>query len=174
MSKKYGSLLGMFLKDVGNATGYFKWPLEYSESWRYEQIYGSRKKMSNTVSYLKKRGLVKLISKNGQKFLQLTEQGQLEMLVQKIGIKKQKTWDGKWRLFIFDIPEDVREKRDLLRSLLKRNNFIKLQASVFISPYPLNREAIEYLKVTGLTQYIRILKVDEMDDDTGLRKKFNI
>ena len=85
-----------------------------------------------------------------------------------------KRWDGKWRLVIFDIPESSREKRDHLRYLLKQNKFCKLQASVFISPYPLNREALEYLQFSKLFDYIRILRVDEMDNDSDLRKKFKL
>jgi CRISPR-associated endonuclease Cas2 len=75
---------------------------------------------------------------------------------------------------MFDIPEDHRDKRDKLRRLLKRNNFIKLQASVFISPYALNKQAVEYLKETGLDEYIRILRVDAIDKDEDLKKKFKL
>ena len=56
----------------------------------------------------------------------------------------------------------------------KKNGFYKLQASVFVSPHPLNREAIKYLKETGLYSYVRILRVDEADDDRDLRKKFGL
>jgi phenylacetic acid degradation operon negative regulatory protein len=87
---------------------------------------------------------------------------------------KTEKWDKNWRLIIFDIPETSREKRDELRWLLKKNHFIKLQSSVFISPYSLNREAIAYLKQTGLINYIRILKVSEIDDDKYLIKKFGL
>ena len=37
-------------------------------------------------------------------------------------------------------------QRHLFRKLLRKNGFYKLQASVFISPYSLNREALEYLR----------------------------
>ena len=72
----------------------------------------------------------------------------------------------------FDIPEDARDKRDSLRSLLKKLGFVKLQASVFINPYPLNREALAYLRQSDLMGYIRIIKVEEMDSDLDLKKKF--
>jgi len=49
-----------------------------------------------------------------------------------------------------------------------------LQASVFISPHPLNREALIYLRQSGLMEFIRILRVDEMDNDKRLRKKFGL
>ncbi len=75
---------------------------------------------------------------------------------------------------MFDIPESSKSKRSLLRRLLKKNNFCKLQASVYINPYPLNREAVEYLKETGLIEYIRILKVEELDNDIELLKKYGL
>jgi len=57
---------------------------------------------------------------------------------------------------------------------LKREGFVKFQNSVFISPNKLNRDAIEYLKETKLIGFIRILRIDEIDDDRELRKVFNI
>ena len=128
----------------------------------------------DTIYSFKKQGLVKEISKNGKKFIQLTSKGELELLLRKAYLEKPKNWDGLWRILIFDIPEDCRDKRSLLRSLLKRNSFIKLQASVFISPYPLNREAVTYLNQSSLINYIRLIKASEIDDDTDLRKKFKL
>ncbi len=93
-----------------------------------------KKRAYDTLYRLKKQGSIKEISKNGRHFLKLTSKGQLELLIQKAGIEKNSDWDGQWRILIFDIPEDCNAKRDSLRRLLKRNNFIKLQASVFISP----------------------------------------
>ncbi|MDP2933655.1 MAG: hypothetical protein Q8N81_06020, partial [bacterium] len=67
-----------------------------------------------------------------------------------------------------------RRKRDQLRWLLKTLNYCKLQESVFLSPYPINREGVEYLKKSGLIEYIRILRVDEMDDEKQFLKKFKL
>jgi phenylacetic acid degradation operon negative regulatory protein len=128
----------------------------------------------NTVWKMRKRGLIKVVEKNGQKFLKCTKSGQLEILMKKATIQKTRPWDGKWRLVIFDIPESSREKRNQLRQLLKKNYFYKLQASVFINPYPLNRETIKYLKETSLIDYIRIIRADEIDDDKKLKQKFGL
>ena len=43
---------------------------------------------------------------------------------------------------------------------MRQNNFVKLQASVYINPFPLNAQAVEYLKNSGLMEYIRNLRVD--------------
>ena len=55
-------------------------------------------------------------------------------------------------------PKERSKKRDQFRWLLKRHGFIKLQASVYISPYPISREAIEYLNKSVLMPYIRIIQ----------------
>jgi hypothetical protein len=175
MAKKYGTFLEEFLIAVGEATGFFEWPLEYSETWRRKQLsVRHRKKYYNVVASGKRQGFIKQISKGGKTFLQLTSKGELERLMGLMNIVKQAKWDGKWRLVVFDIPEDARDKRDQLRALLKRNGFKILQASVFINPYPLNREALSYLEKAGLMPYIRVIKVQEMDNDLDLRKKFGL
>lgn len=124
--------------------------------------------------YLIKKGLISVEARANKKIVKLTQKGELEALLAKSKLPRKEKWDGKWRLIIFDIPEAARKARNKLRALLKENSYIKLQASVFISPHPLNREAINYLKQTGLIEYIRILKVEEIDDDKDLRKHYKL
>ncbi len=151
-------------------------PFESPYAWlkRKKKHDLKRRQYQQAVWKLKKAGMLKLVIKNHEKFLTLTKEGQLRKLLNKASISKEKSWDGKWRLLMFDIPERAREERDKFRSLLKQNGFVKLQASVFISPYSLNREAVEYLKETRLIDYIRILRVDKMDNDKVLRTKFGL
>ncbi len=175
MSNKYGSLSSILLTAIGESTGFFQWPLEHTDSWRRNQLKGASKKSCyESIRRMKSKGLVKVAKKGSNNFLALTSKGELEKLFVKASISKSNHWDGKWRIVIFDVPEEARDKRDQLRGLLKRNNFVKLQASVFINPYPLNREAIGYLQQSGLMNYIRIIKVDEMDNDEELRKRFDL
>jgi CRISPR-associated endonuclease Cas2 len=126
------------------------------------------------VRHLASRGLIKVINKNNERFIELTKKGQLKILLSKAKQVKKQTWDGKWRVIIFDIPEDSKYNRELFRNLLKTHGFYKLQASVYINPYPLNRSAIAYLNETGLIEYIRVLRVDEMDNDKKLKKYFKL
>lgn len=177
MSRKYGTFSGSLLKLVGEATGFFTWPFEFTESYRYEQLrnYKSKTIYDNLYS-LKKQGYLKSISKNGKLFFEITRKGEMEILFLKSHSHDTKSlkWDGKWRLAFFDIPEEAREKRDKLRKLLKDNGFKKLQASVFISPNALHRDAITYLKSSGLIQFLRFARIDEIDDDKELKKQFKL
>lgn len=139
------------------------------------QLLGDHENFYQIVAYLAKKGLIKYVNKDNERFIKITSQGELEALLAKAQLpEKPQKWDGKWRVIMFDIPEESESKRNFFRSLLKKNNYIKLQHSVYVSPYSLNREAVIYLNKTGLNKFIKILKVEEMDSDKDLRKKFNL
>lgn len=149
-------------------------PFEAPYAW-IKRVRGIPKLSYRRSLYLlQKRQVIKISEKNGKKFIQLTGKGQLETLLADVLYKKSAAWDGKWRLILFDIPEGARAKRDHLRYLLLSKGFEPLQKSVFISPHPLSRGAIEYLKKTRLIDYIRVIRADRMDEDFDLRKKFKL
>ena len=78
-------------------------------------------------------------------------------------------------MVIFDIPEKAKIQPKYFRKLLKQNNFVRLQNSVFISPYALNRRGGDCLfKTNGLIDYIRFVKAEELDMDRDLKKKFGL
>lgn len=149
-------------------------PIMNPYEMRRRVLFGSPGSYKRTLYKWYKRGWIKFVDKNAQRFIKLTKNGELEALLVKSRMPALGKWDGKWRMIIFDIPEETKEQRNFLRRLLKRQGFYGLQASVYISPHPLNREAILYLKETGLISYIRILKIEEMDNDKDLKKHFNL
>ena len=141
---------------------------EYSE-------YIAKRRLNSLVYKYKSKGWIQYEYKEGKRLIKLTKKGQLEALLLKMKFPhKQKSWDEKWRLVIFDIPEHAHLVRDSLRALLKQAEFKALQASVYISPYPLSQEGIEYLKKSKLIKYIRILRVDNVDNPKDLYRSFKI
>ena len=149
-------------------------PLESTYQWLRRSNKIDRKKYRDSIRGMRERGTLRIIKKKDKEYIVLTKAGVLQVLLHKAKVVIQKNWDRKWRVIIFDIPEEFHLLRDSFRRLLRQNNFIKLQNSVFISPYSLSREALQYLKQTGLMEFIRIMKVEEMDSDIDLRKKFNV
>ncbi len=147
-------------------------PLETPHMWARRL----RKYESGRVTYalnrLRDQGKVRITRVGNQKFIRLTELGQLQVLLLKSVQNLPKVWDKKWRVIIFDIPEQARSQRNQFRILLKRIGFVKLQASVFISPFPISKEVVEYLQIGGLINHIRILRVDQLDNETELLKKY--
>lgn len=174
MSLEKPTFVDLVLDELYNFAALLPRPFEtpYQHSRRLK--YFDPDKYRRTVRDLHNRGLLKVTLKNNKKFLQLTKKGELQVLLEKAKLATKSKWDGKWRLVMFDIPERSKDQRNVFRSLLKSNNFYKLQASVYISPSPLNREAIIFLNKTHLIDFIRILRIDEMDNDLELRKKFKL
>ncbi len=105
----------------------------------------------------------------------MTEKGERKLQFYKITEKeKNKKWDGKWRVVIFDVWEKTRSKRDLLRIEIKNFGFIQLQRSVWIYPYPCE-EFVELLKTDlAFGKNIRYMVVEKLDHDEGLRKYFKL
>lgn len=132
------------------------------------------KQTASLLTYLINKRLIRFVDVDNQKFIEVTKQGKIEALFHKALIPFSGIWDKKWRVVVFDIPEASRDHRFKIRYLLKKMHFKALQASVYISPYPLNQEAINYLHQTNLHQFIRILLVEKLDDDLDLKKTFNL
>ena len=168
-SKYTNKLLELFAKDGYRAAKPFYYHYPHLQMFRL-----TKKAFYNSLWQMAESGAVSIFEKNNKRFVKITEKGELELLMQKAKILESKPWDGKWRMVLFDIPEGSRDKRDKLRRILKANGYFKLQASVFISPYSLNQEAVKYLNMTGLTDFIRILRIDKIDNADELIKKFKL
>jgi len=57
-----------------------------------------------------------------------------------------KKWDGKWRLLIYDIPEEMRSKRNLLRVFISELGFGKIQESCWASAHDFNTPIYDFCR----------------------------
>ncbi len=167
-------MVNLILEVLSSAAYSLPRPFETKYAWARRLRNVDADRAYRALYNMEKQGWIKVKREGNNRFIALTEQGQLEALLRKASVQRAAKWDGKWRVVIFDIPEEANYKRSHFRRLLRQNHFMKLQASVYASPYPLNREAILYLRQKGLMDYIRILKVEEMDNDADLKKKFKL
>lgn len=155
----------------------FETPYTYKrrlDGWPKE--YGAHR-VRQELKRMKDRGWIKEAHRQGKKFLQLTEKGRLHALYQKIGglrMSLKRPWDGKWRLAIFDIPEEGRRERDAIRGILKIVGFYQLQKSVYLFPYEIPAGIIAYLKEANLLPYIRFIRADRLDNIEEIKKCFKL
>lgn len=140
----------------------------------YNQGLPADRHLQRTLHYLYKKGYITSEDKEGKRFIRLTRQGKLKTLFDNFGLDKHGVWDGKWRVVLYDIPQVAHTVRFQLLRQLKALGFVQLQASVYVGPYALNEAAVQYLRMSGLIKYIRIMLVERMDDDAHLRKIFKL
>ncbi len=92
----------------------------------------------------------------------------------RIAIKEPGHWDGKWRIVMFDVPENLRKVRDSLRMHFKDMGFYEFQKSVFVHPYPC-REEIEFIiEHYHARRFLRFIIATDIDNALELRRYFEL
>jgi len=89
-------------------------------------------------------------------------------------LTQQTNWDGKWRMIIYDIPEDQRRARHLVRALIKQLGFRKLQQSVWVHPLPCFEEFEKIRDAYGIKEHILLLEVENSEIFENLTTHFHL
>ena len=90
-------------------------------------------------------------------------------------MKNGGVWDRKWRIIIFDIPQELHRERIKFRRKLKSMGFFMLQKSVFVFPYPCNEEITDLSNILGVTDYVDIIIAESPGlKEQELLKIFNL
>ena len=136
-----------------------------------------RRKIVRTVKRLEEQNVIRLYSKDGKDYIEVTEKGRRKLLefdFYDMQIKQPKKWDKKWRLVTFDIPERLVVARKTLSWKLKDMGFHQLQRSVFIYPYECRSE-ISFIKSYFLIdRFVDYLEVSYIETTTDLHKIFGL
>lgn len=82
---------------------------------------------------------------------QLTEKGRA---ILKGPLKRNKRIDGNATIIIFDVPEEKSKERSTLRRYLKKEGYIMLQKSVFISPFEISDDLKELIVELKIRPYV--------------------
>ena len=127
----------------------------------------SKQSLWKTYKTLARRKLVKVREKGETLILEVTEDGkklqkeyQLQDSVRKLKISIPKTWDRKWRLVAFDIPEPKKHAREALRDFLKQFGFCRAQKSVFIHPFHCENEIDLLAETFDVQKYVQYFTLE--------------
>jgi len=135
-------------------------------------------KVARAFERLKRNRLIILKEKQGKFIVELTEWGKRkieEMKLDDLVIKKPSVWDKKWRIIIFDIPEKYYKRaRNALRDKLRKLNFFQLQKSVWVMPYPCEKEIQFLCELFDITRFVNVITADKIYNDIILRKYFDL
>lgn len=97
----------------------------------------------------------------GLKKLQEKRQKEKEKKLLKIKIGDMK-WDGVWRVVVFDIPEQNKKIRSVLRETLRVLEFKPLQKSVWISKNNFTKDLRKWARELGMSDFIRIFETKDL------------
>lgn len=117
------------------------------------------KTVSNVIARARSHGWLK-------KDMKLTEEGKKRLEELFPVPLTRKPWDKTWHLVIFDIPERLRYKRNILREKLRNLGFGELQKSVWVSPInylPLLEKIIIELQIDSYVIFSQTTKIGRED-----------
>jgi phenylacetic acid degradation operon negative regulatory protein len=79
-----------------------------------------------------------------------------------MAVMGQMTWDGKWLVVTFSIPEEHRDKRDSLRTQLTDLGFGLLSSSVWIAPTDQEVEIKAAIEELALHEHVALLRCESI------------
>lgn len=135
-----------------------------------------KRQFARMIYYLRNQKLIKTYYEGKEKFIELTDRGRQRIaktvMRDEFEIKKPQKWDGKWRIVIFDIPEDLKKTRESIRKILKELGFYQLQKSVFIYPFDCIEE-IKFIEQTFvIDQYVQFIIAERLETEADVLAYF--
>lgn len=140
------------------------------------QSASERLRIKRSVGRLENRGLIEKKDGNEGLFI-LTQKGKKQAMryaIEQMRIVPQKVWDKKWRLIMFDIPEEKKQSRRAVNFALKKLGCVQFQKSVFITPFPCKKEIDFIGECFSIREHIRMIVASEVEKSEQLRKNFKL
>ncbi len=143
------------------------------EGWkRYNKGY-----LRQSLRRLEEQKLIQYAVVDGQDVVTITKEGKTKILkyaLENLEVMKPKSWDGNWRVVIYDIPARDRSLQWVIRDALKAMGFYQMQESVYLFPHPCYDE-VEFLRsFYGVGDMVKYLLVTKLEDDVPYRQYFGV
>lgn len=137
----------------------------------------SIKELAKCFWNLKYRGFVSTGRKDDRFEIKLTSKGKRKINYLNfwdIKLEKEKKWDKKWRIIIFDIPKKIDRAREMFRLKLREFGFYQLQKSVWLYPHKCEKEIAYLRELLGAGEYIKMIIAKDVELDEKVFKIFHL
>ncbi len=164
-----GGLTVVFAASPG--LGYLVKSLEKRRFQKYKTY-----RINQALKRLEKQELIFIKEREDKVEITLSDKGRQRVLGYKIDEMKLKKdrWDGWWRAVIFDIPEEKKTARDLLRQKAREMGFYLLQESVLITPWKC-RDEVDFIKnFYEVGSCVTLMEVKSFDGIERVRRYFKL
>ena len=130
----------------------------------------TREDFGRIIKRLEKQEMISIKEQRDQVAIEITDKGRRRLLeydFENIELKNKRR-DGKWRLIIFDIPEELKNARDVFRRKLVELGFIRLQDSVWVSAFPCKNEIDFLSNFLGISDFVTLVSLDKIERGENL------
>ena len=134
-------------------------------------------RLRQTLKRLHRQKFVEVVETKDGPVVKISEKGitrALKYKLDKMEIKHRDSWDKKWRIVIFDIPDSKKRIRDEFREKLKQLGFFRLQESVFVHAFPCFDE-VEFLReIYGIGRGVTYIVAQKIEGQESLKDFFRV
>ncbi len=119
----------------------------------------------------------KFIMQGGEGRYLLTDRGKrwlMKYRLENMEVAKPGKWDGKWRLVIYDVARHKSSLRNVFRITIKRLGFYNLQESVWVYPYPCEKEISFLREYCGMSGDVIYVIAHKIENDGAYRTHFGL
>lgn len=125
----------------------------------------NKKDLGRIIKRLEKQEMISIKESDDKISIEITDKGKRRLLeydFENIELKAKKR-DGRWRLVIFDIPEDKKSSREIFRRKLLQLGLTRFQDSVFACAYPCKKEIDFLCHFLGISDYVTLVSLNEIE-----------
>lgn len=133
--------------------------------------------LRRTIERLRKQKLVAIEEHDSQQIVTLTKNGKRRILkysLASLTIDKPTSWDGQWRLVLYDVPKNKRHLRDVFRETIKNLDFYQLQESVWLYPFPCEAQITFLREYYGVGNEVLYVVASRLEEDAPYRTYFGL
>ncbi|WP_335869599.1 phenylacetic acid degradation operon negative regulatory protein PaaX [Bacillus sp. 2205SS5-2] len=114
------------------------------------------------ISRMNKQGWVQAEKQGNKSYYFLTDRGvnRMEEAAKRIFKLNPEQWDGKWRILMYSIPEEIRSVRDELRKELVWSGFGTFSNSCWVSPNNLEKQVQDLIEKYAIQDYVDFFVAD--------------
>ncbi len=133
-----------------------------------------RERIRQALRTLQQRRLVEYIERGQKTYIRSTENGKKYVRQFEVDtlLFPQKEWDRKWRMILFDIPEQKGSARRAFQKRLQSLGCFPLQKSVFVYPHACQDEIDFLASFWEVHPYVRYLETADLGKSEGTARRF--
>lgn len=137
----------------------------------------NQSRLKQSLKRLNQQKIIEIKEKNNDIYLKLTDKGKTKLLkyqLEEMMVERPPRWDSKWRLIIYDIKKEKRGVSEIFRKMLCKMEFLKLQRSVYLTPYPCDQQ-MEFLRqFYGLGEEVIYVVAQKIENEEVYKKYFGL
>ena len=164
------------LADIMATSASYSWTYKKAadEYFRFRKKH-NRKDFFYKVNYLQRKGYLNKFVENKESYLEITDLGKTmlkDIEYKNVKPERQNIWDGKWRVVIFDVPEDKKDYRDTFRRKIQSWNFKQIQKSVYAFPFECAKEITQISFHIGVTKFVTVMIAEIIQGEEEILEHF--